>query len=89
MVSHHRWDRQAPSLSGRRRRAHETLEAKHDDGKIERERFGRKIQPKLTGISLSQIVEATGFSVRYASLVRSREYVPHPVHYGSIETLAR
>ena len=33
-----------------------------------------------------EIVRATGFSPRYASLVRRGLYVPHPVHH---EALAR
>lgn len=53
----------------------------------EEERFKRDILPGLPGIPLSRIMEATGFSRRYASLVRRGLYTPHPVHYGALRGL--
>lgn len=64
-------------------------EAEHGDGNAERERFVAEILPKLVDIPLSRIVEATGFSLRYAALVRDGEYVPHPVHHVSLDLLVR
>lgn len=55
----------------------------------EREHFIREIQPKLVGIPLRRIAEATGFSLRYASLVRDGGYVPHPVDYTTLTSLLR
>ena len=76
-------------VASKERRARERAEwgAVHGDGQAERERFVREIQPRLAGIPLSRTVEATGFSVRYASLIRSGEYVPHPVHYCNLVRL--
>ncbi len=85
----HGGEAKAKRVASKERRARERAEweAVHGDGKAERERFVREIQPKLVGIPLSRIVDATGFSVRYASLIRSGEYVPHPVHYLALNGL--
>jgi len=53
----------------------------------EKEMFKRDILPLLQGIALSHIMEATGFSRRYASLARRGLYTPHPVHYDALATL--
>jgi hypothetical protein len=79
-------DKRAASQSKRARERAE-WEATHGDGQAEREHFIGEIQPKLAGISLRRIAEATGFSLRYASLVRDGEYVPHPVHYRALTDL--
>jgi hypothetical protein len=76
-----------PSSQSKRARERAEWEAFHRDGQAEREHFIREIPPKLAGISLRRIAEATGFSLRYASLVRDGEYVPHPVHYPAIAHL--
>jgi hypothetical protein len=79
-------DKRAASQSkGARERAE--WEANHGEGQAEREHFIREIRPKLAGIPLRRIAEATGFSLRYASLVRDGEYVPHPVHYNALLAL--
>ena len=70
----------------KRREERTAWEAEHGDGQEERERFVREIQPKLAGV-FSRICEATGFSPRYASLIRSGKYVPHPVHYKPLSLL--
>lgn len=62
-------------------------EALHGNGRTERERFVRDIQPKLVTLSLLQIVAATGFSLRYASLIRGGSVVPHPVHHAALAKL--
>jgi len=54
----------------------------------EKERFRRDILPLLQGIPLSRIIEATGFSRRYASLARRGLYTPHPVHFDRLALLA-
>lgn len=58
--------------------ARKAWEAEHGDGQAERERFVSVIQPKLVTLSLLQIVTVTGFSLRYASLIRGGGIVPHP-----------
>ena len=49
----------------------------------EKERYLRDILPKGKDFSIMEIRRATGFSPRYASLIRRGLYVPHPVHYES------
>ena len=64
-------------------------EAVHGDGVKERKSFVRDILPRLRDVPLSKIVRATGFSKRYASLVRRGEYIPHPMHYDKLVTLVK
>jgi hypothetical protein len=40
--------------------------------------FTREILLKIQGVSLGQLVRATGLSVRYVSQIRGGENVPHP-----------
>jgi hypothetical protein len=53
----------------------------------EKARFVAEIQPKLAGLTVKQIENATGLSLRYALLIRDGRYVPHPVHYGALAAL--
>jgi len=53
----------------------------------EKERFVRDILPRLRDLSMMEIVKATGFSPRYASLVKRGFYVPHPVHNEALAHL--
>lgn len=76
-------DRRAASQSKRARERAE-WEAIHGDGQAEREHFIREIQPNLARIPLRQISGATGLSLRYASLIRSGKFVPHPTHYEKL-----
>jgi hypothetical protein len=46
------------------------------------------IGPLLANPPIAKIIKATGFSPRYASLVRKGEYMPHPVHYSTFARLA-
>ncbi len=48
--------------------------------------FGRDILPGLQDVPLSKMVEATGLSLRWCSLIRRGLRVPHPRHW---DTLAR
>ncbi len=54
----------------------------------ERERFSGEILPQLAEVPLSRIIEATGVSLRYASLIRRGLYTPHPMHYDALARLA-
>lgn len=76
--------RKRGASNAKRARERVEWEREHGDGSVESERFVREIQPKLAVIPLSAIVEATGFSLRYASLIRRGEYVPHPVHFNNL-----
>jgi hypothetical protein len=74
-------------MSNARRAAERAEWEKHGlDLEEEKEGFVRDILPRLRDFSIMEIVKATGFSPRYASLVKRGLYVPHPVHN---EALAR
>lgn len=70
-----------------RARERAAWEAEHGDGQAEREWFGREMLPKLADVPLSGIAEAAAVSLRYASLIRSGQVVPHPVHYAALALL--
>lgn len=53
----------------------------------EQKRFIEEIQPKLSSVPLSAIMNATGLSIRYCSLIKSGAYIPHPVHYAALAGL--
>jgi len=55
----------------------ETHGAEHDP-----EQFTREILPKLQGVPLRKIMDITGLSLRYCSLIRRGEKVPHPRHWA-------
>jgi hypothetical protein len=54
---------------------------------VERRRFLEEIQPALLTIPVYRIAEATGLSLRYASLIRRGQRVPHPVHHEAFRRL--
>lgn len=60
-------------------------EAGHAGGAAERERLEQEVLPTLAEVPLSRIVEATGISLRYASIIRRGLYIPHPLHYDALE----
>jgi hypothetical protein len=45
--------------------------------------FEREILPLIREVPLSQLVRATGLSLRYVSQIRRGERVPHPKHWDS------
>ena len=47
----------------------------------------RETLPQLASIPLSRIMAATGFSKRYASMIRPDLYTPHPVQCQKLEEL--
>ena len=57
------------------------------DVNSEKARFVAEIQPKLARLTVKQIENATGLSLRYALLIRDGRHVPHPVHYEALEVL--
>lgn len=46
--------------------------------------FARDVLPRLQGMPLSALTQATGLSLRYCSLIRRGERVPHPRHWESL-----
>jgi hypothetical protein len=50
--------------------------------------FRRDILPGLQGVPLARIVVRTGLSLRYASLIRRGEKVPHPLHWDALRSIA-
>jgi CRISPR-associated endonuclease Cas1 len=53
----------------------------------EKERFVKEIQPKLQAFTVTEIEKACQCSLRYASLIKKGERVPHPVFYDDLEKL--
>lgn len=45
------------------------------------EYFCREILPVIQGVPLRQLLSATGLSIRYCSMIRRGERVPHPSHW--------
>jgi len=45
--------------------------------------FVRAILPSLLGVPIQRMVEATGLSLRYCSLIRRGLRVPHPRHWSA------
>ncbi len=50
--------------------------------------FRREILPGLQGVPLARIVVRTGLSLRYASLIRRGERVPHAMHWAALRAAA-
>lgn len=61
--------------------------AEHD-GKPDPDTFRREILPALQGISLSRIMQATGLSLRYCSLIRRGERVPNARYWDALRQVA-
>jgi hypothetical protein len=55
-------------------------------GQLDPEAYLRNVLPRLPSVSLSSMVEFTGLSLRYCSLIR-RGKVPHPRHRDALSRL--
>ena len=66
-----------------RRRQLDAARWNAEHGQPDNETFTREILPTLQDVPLSQIMEATGLSLRYCSQIR-RGYVPNPRHWESL-----
>lgn len=53
----------------------------------EKNRFKDEILPLLNEFTLSEIMQATGLSKRYVSIIRKGQYTPHPMHHESFKDL--
>ncbi len=62
-------------------------EAINSNADREPEIFRRDILPQLHDIPLSALVRATGLSLRYCSLIRRGDKVPHPRHWSAFAAL--
>jgi hypothetical protein len=51
--------------------------------------FDREILPGIQAVPLSRIMETTGLSLRYSSLIRRGLKVPHPRHWHALQTLGQ
>lgn len=49
----------------------------------------REILPLLQQVSLGRMAKATGLSQGYCGRIRRGEYVPHPMYWDALETLAQ
>lgn len=50
--------------------------------------FREQIQPRLAAITVPGISSALGVSEPYASLIRTKRYLPHPRHWQQLARLA-
>jgi len=75
---------------GERNAAHRTeaerWEQEHHEP-VNNETFARDVLPHLQGVPLSALMQVTGLSLRYCSLIRRGERVPHPRHWDTLRAL--
>lgn len=74
--------------AGRKRgsRVSDQLRASHSwsgSSVVDPGEFRREILPLIRDVPLSRLVEATGLSLRYCSMIRRGERVPHPRHWNA------
>ncbi len=81
-----RWARGIASLARHRQDAGEW---ERGSRRPDPDEFTRKILPLLQGVPISRMVQATGLSLRYCSLIRRGLYVPHPRHWRALRDLER
>jgi CRISPR-associated endonuclease Cas1 len=48
--------------------------------------FAREVLPLIQSVPLSQLVRASGLSLRYVSQIRRGEKTPHPSHWAALRT---
>lgn len=85
---------QAPEVRSRRgqaisarKRALAAWDKAHGDEPYDPDLFRRDILPKLQGVKLAAIVEATGLSKGYASTVRAGKWTPHVSTWPALAAL--
>jgi CRISPR-associated endonuclease Cas1 len=79
--------RRGAAISARKRALREWDEA-NPGADYDPELFRREILPRLTGVTLSSIMEAAGISKAYASDVRAGRYTPHVSTWKVLANLA-
>jgi CRISPR-associated endonuclease Cas1 len=71
-----------------RKRMREASEwARNHHGVPDREYFRREVLPRLQRLTVRQIMESTGLSLRYCSVIRRGLYIPHPRHWESLKSI--
>ncbi len=71
------------------RRRQDELEWNRSDPELpDRREFVESILPGLRDLPLGKLIEATGLSLRYCSLVKRGLTVPHPRHWEALGRLA-
>jgi hypothetical protein len=63
-----------------------TWERQHANA-VDPAEFEREILPRLQGVPLNRLVQATGLSLRYVSQIRRGQRVPHPRHWDGLRTV--
>ena len=56
-----------------------------DDDGVDRRVFVEEIQPRLGRATIGELVDATGLSAHYCSLIRLGKRVPHPRHWAALD----
>jgi len=56
-----------------------------DDDDVDRRVFVEEIQPRLGRATIGELVDATGLSAHYCSLIRLGRRVPHPRHWAALD----
>jgi hypothetical protein len=77
-------ERRGAAIAERKRQAADWEQA--NPGPADPELFKREILPLTQGVPLRRLLEATGLSLRYCSLIRRGERVPHPRHWEALRT---
>jgi hypothetical protein len=73
-----------------RPRQRERAQRQPDPGEVnDPGRFTREILPIIQNVPLRQLTQATGLSLRYVSLIRRGERVPHPRHWQALRAASR
>jgi hypothetical protein len=77
-------ERRGQAIVERKRQAAEWEQANPE--RADPELFRREILPPIQEVPLRRLVDATGLSLRYCSLVRRGEMVPHARHWGTLRS---
>lgn len=74
-----------PSCQTKIKRTAEARDWDAEQGKlVDLSAFQRDILPLIQSVPLSRLQRATGLSLRYLSLIRRGERVPHPGHWQAL-----
>lgn len=79
-IPHDRGTQPPTSANITQRRLQAEWDATHPDANRDRGWFKREVLPKLSRVSITQIMQATDIATSSASKVRSGQRVPHPRH---------
>lgn len=60
---------------------------RENPGPHDREEFVREVLPRLTGVTLPAMVNATGLSSGYCFQIKRGERTPHPMYWEALRRL--